>query len=451
MISRFFIPLLVILLLTNLAAGCGQDASEDLHIIGQQGKPISASPEGDKASDQIKLTLWSYFDGWQSTIEAFQQKYPNKDISVEVKTYTFSEYTKIYLDALLSGTVPDIMVMDSAHLGNFNSISGLQDLLAPPYDAGKYKDQFPASLWNNHLNIDGEHLYAWPLSISPMVTYYRADIMESYGFPHEPAEFGEFIQDEKQFIRLAERLNEDGKWVFQWNNDPIYLHAASEGLFNRNLEYLRETNEFQEALDVSKRIKALELDLKKSMWTSEGQKAIREGDLVLVSLGAYGADQLQAWAPETDGLWRAAQLPFGLHGLSGYSSFALPEAGLPKEWAWKFIEFAVTEHSLKGFTSAIPAYIPARKNPKDLERRNAFLGGQQAYKLYDKLLEGIEEFPVITPINEAAESHWYTEMFKAIDTNTDPAEEVKQAEESVLETFKREIEIIKKLSKDAGG
>jgi multiple sugar transport system substrate-binding protein len=445
-LKRLLKLLLVCILFTAALTGCGIEKPQDnIKLINPKPKPNANHNENAVESDSIELTIWSYYPDWNHIIKGFQQKYPDKDISVNVQSYTFNEYANKYLDALMRGEGPDVMVMDSAHLGLFNNVGGIADLQTAPYNAGQYRNDFSDELWNNHLTVDGEQLFALPLSISPMVTYYRADIMEDYGFPSEPEAFGEFIQDEEQWVTLAETLVKDKKWTIQWSTDPVILQASAEGLFNKEMEYLRANENFIQAVELGQRINQLNIDATIDMWSPVGQEAIREGKLALVTMGAYGSGQLAVWAPETKGLWRAARLPFGLHGFSGITSLAVPEASENKEWAWKFIEFAVTENSLRGSESTIPAFLPARNIPSDLERQDMFLGGQQAYKLYAELAEQMD-IPVVTSITDQANAMWAREMIDAIEMNVDAAEAVNRTKERIMTKYKNEIEIIKELS-----
>jgi len=42
---------------------------------------------------------------------------------------------------------------------------------------------------------------------SPVVTFYRADVMEENGFPSEPEELAKFIEKSENLMAIAKKLN----------------------------------------------------------------------------------------------------------------------------------------------------------------------------------------------------------------------------------------------------
>lgn len=130
------------IILFILVSGCAPPPSE---LSRPSGKSVSAGPD---KNDQGELSIWAYYNiYWQHAFESFQKKYPNVTFKVESFTYDTSEDQ--YLEALLSGDVPDVMIFDHRQFRNFKAIDGLEDLNDPPYYTDQLKSDFPDPLWGN--------------------------------------------------------------------------------------------------------------------------------------------------------------------------------------------------------------------------------------------------------------------------------------------------------------
>ncbi|AEI45514.1 ABC transporter substrate-binding protein [Paenibacillus mucilaginosus] len=409
-------------------AGCSQPADP----------PLPAPPADSPAVSQgsVELTMWTYYpNGWDATIAGFRRHYPEIDIKVEV--HPFAEYSQKYLAALADGTAPDILMVDSAHLGEFGAIEGVENLLSPPYEAGRYQAGFSPAMWDSMLSLDGGRLIALPLATAPSLTYYRADLLKAYGFPDEPEALGTFMEDPANWLAMGEELLKHGSYITQWDNELIRFFEASTPLFDRNLNFQRSSAEFERALDLAKEVNHRGLDANVDVWNEVGEKAVRSGRIAMLYLGTWGADQIQAWAPELEGKWRAARLPFGLYGFENSSSFLLPSQGRHKAEAWKFIEHSVTVASKDGMGGSIPAYLPARGNPVELERANAYLGGQRTYALFEELAGRMKE-RTVTPLDKKAQAIWSQAIVKGVEADQDS--------KALLEEVRKEIE--KRLGRD---
>ena len=89
------------------------------------------------------------------------------------------------------------------------------------------------------------------------------------------------------------------------------------------------------------------LHLKHTRWqtdpsTGEHRLAIgfKRGTIATQMMGAWLGGHLQNWlAPNTRGLWRAADLPGGAYGSWGGTFYAIPKKSQNKEAAWEFIKY----------------------------------------------------------------------------------------------------------------
>lgn len=340
-----------------LLAGCGlQEAVTD--------EPVKIEPK--RLSDEpVTIEFWAYYEGWEGTITAFQQKYPN--VTVNLKTFSFNTYTDEYLKAIADGNPPDVMLADSEQFGQFTAINGLEDLTS--YGADSYREGFSESLWNSNLSFDGSKLIGFPLGTSPLVTYYRADILKQYGFPSEPEELGRYMENPDHWLKMAQTLKKDQRYITQWSPEVVDIFSSTSAMFDSDMNFLRNNDTFIEAVGLAKEINSQALEAAMDVWTPSGAQAVHDGQIAMLYLGTWGAAQIKEWDPDGEGQWRETRLPFNLYGWENSSNFMMPSAGQNKEWAWKFIEYCVTEWTKEGDGDGVPAYIPAREIPKNWSLR----------------------------------------------------------------------------------
>lgn len=194
--------LTVISMLLLLMMGCAKD------VEGFDGKELEEQQNGissNKEDGPVVLKLWSWYS-FQGIIDSFKEEH--EGIIIEEELFGFGECEEVYMKAITSGEGPDILIFDSSFFGNYTVNGILQNLLEEPCEAGKYQNDFLG--WESGFSIGNDELLSLTVTTSPYVTFYRADIMEEYGFPHEPEEFGKFIKDPKKHIRNCQ--NSRKRW-----------------------------------------------------------------------------------------------------------------------------------------------------------------------------------------------------------------------------------------------
>ncbi|MGE6228389.1 ABC transporter substrate-binding protein [Paenibacillus chitinolyticus] len=426
----------LLLLLTVSTAGCFR--SEPL-IPASTPPAEKPAPSGDKKAVPNHLSIWTHYGGIENKAAKFKESYP--DLSIDIKVIPYSEYTGAYLQALADGKPPDVMMVDSADFGNFSAIEGLEDLLQPPYQAGKYRNDFSPSIWESAMSADGNELIAFPLSTTPTVTYYREDIMRQYGFPSEPEELAKYMEDPANWLHMAKELREHNIYLTQWVNETVQLFERSEGIFDRKLNFMRYNEAFHKAVEIAKKVNDFGLEAHLDVWGDMGRKAVQDGTIAMMYFGTWGVEQIKEWAPETAGKWRETRLPFGLYGWQNSTNFLLPSNGVNKEMGWKFIEFAVTEYSKDGLSGAVPAYLPARGNAKELAATNPFLGGQKTYALHEDLMTRVREFPT-TPLDAKAQEIWESEIASGIEKRLATKQIIADARDKIEQSLAKEKQIL---------
>jgi multiple sugar transport system substrate-binding protein len=414
----------------------------------------SAAPATDKAADDntftptitkdtaATLTLWAAWplDSW---VTMFKTVFPN----VKVNLVVMDEIEGKLKTALAAGSgAPDLAFLDGGLMGNYNTIKGFENLLDPAYGAGEYESKFSPAVWQRFMSLDGKRLISIPTDTAPAVTFYRSDIMEEAGFPSDPAELNTYFTDPDNFINIAKTLKAQGKYLVQWDTEPLNIYTFGIGFFDRQLKWQRNTDQFVKGLDLAKRFKQEKLASNIDFWSDEGTQALAAGKTAMTFLGNWGVDEITNKAPDTRGKWHVTNLPFGAFGGWGGASIGITSQSKNKELAWNFTkmilltnEYANKENIASGGT---PAFLPAYEMLDALEKPNAFLGDQKTGKLYMDLIQKIPE-SVSTPLDTKAQQIWDKGIKDAMDKNVDSKTALQNIQDEIEKVLGNDITKLK--------
>ena len=207
-----------------------------------------------------------------------------------------------------------------------------------------------------------------------------------------------------------------------------------EGLyFDQQSRVLVNTPRFVRAFELAREVRRHRLDAKVSAWSNEWSEGFKRGTLATQMSGAWLAGHLGNWlAPDTKGLWRAAQLPEGAWAAYGGSFFAIPRRApeANKALAWELIQLLTLDRNrqLAAFKAhdAFPALLAAHDDPF-FEQPLPFLGGQPARLLWREATRHIVAVQVHKQDAFASEVI-DTELDKVLDQGKDIATALADAE-----------------------
>ena len=142
---------------------------------------VTAAPRA--AAQSGTLTVWGWdgtYEGVQSQVEAFNQKYP--DVTVNVQTFDYDTVHTNLLNAIVAGTgAPDLCAIDVLRLTQY--VDGLVDLSA---HRAEYEDYFVPPILDL-CSYQGK-LYGLATDSEPIGLLYRKDIWDQYGIAEEDIE-----------------------------------------------------------------------------------------------------------------------------------------------------------------------------------------------------------------------------------------------------------------------
>jgi multiple sugar transport system substrate-binding protein len=400
-----------------------------------EGNKVKAA-EIDEPTEEVEIKFWTYNSGWARMIKSFETIHPK--IRIELEKFDFEEISTEYKKAIMSGNGPDILLLDSAYYNEYTTGEYFEDLQKEPYLAGKYEKDFPKDIWESNKSLDGKSLISMTFLTSPVVTYYRADVMEENGLPSEPDEFGHFIEKPENLIAIAKKLKVNDQYIFQTPADLINLLGSATGVFDKDLNFVRDSSMYVEIMDISKQAYKSGYVLGIDLWSEVGKEAIKDDKLVMIfSMGSWGTGTLQDIAPEQAGKWRVAKPPLGLTAWYSDTKLAINSQSKNKEWAWLFLEYVVTQQEGGENVDMISGYLPARKNMKIMLRENKFFGDQLTQPLFEELAMNMVQYRQ-SPLDNKVLEIFNERIFNAIENDMDSKKAIKEIADEIESTVAEE-------------
>jgi lactose/L-arabinose transport system substrate-binding protein len=355
-------------------------------------RSLTAAPRA--AAQSGTLTVWGWagtYEGIQSQIPAFNEKYP--DVTVNVQTFDYETVHTNLLNAIVAGTgAPDLCAIDVVRLTQY--IDGLVDLSA---HRAEYEDYFVPPVLD--LGSYQGKLYGLATDSEPVGLLYRKDIWDQYGIAEEN------IETWADLAEAGNKLNQDsGGRVSLYgmlaNQYQIYEVLAVEQGFSG---YYFDETDTKVIVDDPKAIAAAEV--MKQLWDSNG--ALRNfgsdyfDDSIVVLKSSQAASMLvsPAWfpfyltqqIPEQSGKWRLMRAPAIETGgpRVGYAVptiFVMPSQSQQQDLAWEFEIMGTTgdgARQLYDLTHILPADAGLLE---ELESQpDEYFGGQKTFELWGEI------------------------------------------------------------------
>ncbi|GEN84322.1 hypothetical protein SLU01_26340 [Sporosarcina luteola] len=432
--KMIFVPIIIVLSCLLLAAcePVGDSSPFDL--------TAGVSEEIKHERNNDNLIIWSDIEFGDEHIQEFEKANPG--VQVEVVEKSVGTQLQDYMQAMADDEPVDIFVMDSSFLGKFSTLQGFEDLSAEPYNADRFKEGVSETVWNNHLSINEDKLFALPVALSPVVLYYRADLMDKYGFPSNSEALSLYLRSEKNLFALAEKMKAKGHSIFLWDTIAIDLYIAKFGFLNANYENNIPEEEFLKSIQLTETIIRNRYPANKDIWLQEGQQAIRNEEVIMLTLGSWGEKYLPEFAPDQSGKWRAAKPPLSLSGWSSSTALAIPSHSEKKQLAWKFIEFTMEKGMDFEEWPLVPAYEPTRMEKWRRDQVNPYFGNQKTYALYDELLAK-SDVNKVTPFDDELYLTLYNVILPGIDREKEPEEIYKDYIKTLNEKYGEQMEVLR--------
>ncbi|QNU65788.1 extracellular solute-binding protein [Ruminiclostridium herbifermentans] len=322
--------------------------------------------------DEFDFVVWNNAIIEQYLENAVLSRYPKANL--KIVSFDGPDYEKV-TKALAANEPIDMITYYREGFGNFNSLDGFEDLLKPDYDFNSIKSIFNERELEHCKSFDDSKLLALPFPEFPMVTFYRADILEKYGFPTDPEELGNYISTLEGWMKIATELQKDGIHVLQWNEEIFQQALRNYGFYDDNMNLIVNNEKVRESLKLTIQAHRQSLASKVNVWGPDGQKLIKEDKIAMMYINKWGESHLQGFAPEQAGKWRATRLPLDIYGYQSSYYGSIPSTSKHKKQAWDILKtYLVNDY--KSITIQI-------------DKQSEYLGGQKSMQLYDELINKI--------------------------------------------------------------
>lgn len=390
-----------------------------------------------------KVTIWGWpaaDKAYESFMDDFKAVYPNLELDIQMMPYA-DEHNKL-LAALAAGAgAPDVGMIEINQIDKFVVKGGLEDLLQPPYNAGRYRQDMVEYKWKQATSPDGR-LVAFPWDIGPATFFYRRDLFEEAGLPSDPEEVSQLTNTWPGFIEVCKKLTDPEKqrWALGNASDIVYTNFAHKNFFDEDWNVAVDKGRAVELLRYALEARNAGVDAKVANWSGEWQTMLGQGAIAIQYGGCWFGGFLKTWLKPEDvdwsGKWGIFEVPEDPGQNWGGSFLCIPQPAQNKEGAWAFIEFAlattVAQNKMFVAVDYFPAYKPCFEDPLYHEP-DPFFGGQKTREIWiDIALNKIKPF-VTTPMDAQAEQILMSYVAQCLDQNLDPQE--------VLTEAAREIEV----------
>jgi multiple sugar transport system substrate-binding protein len=336
----------------------------------------------------------------RAAIPLWQRRHPDVELHIVSRQYA-DHHTAMTTALSTSVLLPDVMALEQSYVGRFAQGSGLEDLSREPYGIARFRSRLVPYAYDQAVTRSGA-VVAMPTDIGPGTTLYRADILARAGVAEE-----ELTRSWDSYLEAGKRIKAaTGAYLIahvQQIKDILIRTGLEpgEGLyFGRDSRVLVTSERFVRAFEIARQVRRHKLDARVAAWSNEWAEGFKRGTLATELSGAWLVGQLSNWvAPQTRGLWRAAQLPEGTHVAYGGAFYAIPRRSSPsrKALAWEFIQMMTLdrERQLQAFKThdAFPALLET-DDDAFFEQPVPFLASQPARLLWRAAARRIGANPV---------------------------------------------------------
>jgi ABC-type glycerol-3-phosphate transport system substrate-binding protein len=283
------------------------------------------SRDGALGDGTGEIMVWTWPDNdrtFMETIPAFERKFP--DIKVRVQGFSGAfggSYNTKVLGALVSGTGPDVAMVEITAVSNFASKPGFVDVSRPPFNAGEVAEKYADFSWKYVIDPDSERIFALPKNTGPGGMFYRRDVFQQAGLPVEPDEVHEAMGDWDAFVEFGRKVAVKGeRWLLDEPGILVRALQAQNGVsfFDESGQPLLDSDVVVDALEFAI---ALQRDglLAPDMSSQERGAAINAGNIVTFLSGNWFGGLIKAqYAPKSAGKWGVALAP-ATNGVSAFN------------------------------------------------------------------------------------------------------------------------------------
>lgn len=375
-IKFLFLSVLVITSMV-LAAACAPAAATETSSTAPTTEspsvteaPGTEAPATEASGGERTLTVWGFVwtaDWLDAIAPGFEAAHPG--VKVQVERFEYDPYQEMVLTTLASGQgVPDVVTLDPMWAGDL--IRGGTVLPLDKATTELNVDDFVPAGWN---------LYSWkgvqygiPLDLDFQLVFYRKDVYDKAMATLGMTEFPTTIDAYRELAK--EVTKETGKPALLLSQGDYYswyqsfLAPMGGNLINEEgTGYIFNDEKSVEALQLYSDL--ANVDKTAKLWSGDvdgdPMVALKGGDAMAILNGSWFATEIASGAPEMQGQWAIAPVPFGPEGrandaATGGACLSIPTQAKEPELAWEFIKYTMTPENQAEYFRVV-AGVPSLK------------------------------------------------------------------------------------------
>jgi multiple sugar transport system substrate-binding protein len=390
-------------------------------------KPVTQA-EIDKAmSTPTTLTFWTWVPDIQNEVNLFEKKYPKIKVKVVNTTGGAQHYPKLRAALKAGKGIPDVAQMEYDYIPSFTQTKSLLNLES--YGADKLGSQYVDWVWNQVSNSSG--VWGIPQDSGPLGTLYRDDIFKQAGLNGAPATWDDFATAAAQVKSKTGSYITDlpGNDMFQmisffWQAGAkpfSYDGKKTVGVDLDSATDQKVVSYWQDLID--KNLVATDPD-----FTDAYYQGLAQNKYASWLVAAWGPVFLQGTVKNTSGKWRAGDIPQWTAGANvsgnwGGSSDAVMAATKNPIAAYELAKFINSDEEstvmLANKQFLFPTTNATLSDPKFVDQKSAFYGGQQVNKFFAGVSKTVDKKFEWLPYMDYVNSSYTNTLGKAIANHGD--------------------------------
>lgn len=436
-------------LMTLSLAACGDGGNNNTPASSDStaGSSAAGNETTENAGETAlegKLVVWTLAADLEKFGAHFNEVNPG--VEVEVVIIAPADYPTKVEAALLGGaSEPDIIVAEPQMIESMCEAGFFEDLNQAPYNAQDYADKIVDYVWEVGQDADGIQR-AISYQITPAGFFYRRDIAEKVFGTDEPEEIGKLFASYSEILKTGQTLKQAGYRIFASDAETQYFSGDSAWVIDGKLNVDQARYDYMDlCVDLwqndltayagqwtapwyqamSGPVPILNADIMGGVWDTDeaGNPLLNVWDeenfdqnvenfsdetaeVFAFGLPAWGVLTLRDNVEELSGLWGACAGPS--YGFGGGTFIGISSQSERKELAWEFLKFCTLNEETadwwievsQGDTVSLVSALEKHANDE-----NPVYGGQQLYKLWLDLAEGID-YSKVTMYDKAIGDAW---------------------------------------------
>jgi multiple sugar transport system substrate-binding protein len=360
----------------SVLAGCGSDDGG-----GGGGAGGGSADDLDAALEEGgTITYWTWTPSAEGQVAAFEDQYPNVDVKLVNAGTGNDHYTKLQ-NAIKAGSGgPDVAQIEYQALGQFALPGDLVDLRQYGFD--DFADDYTPSTWAAvHA---GDALFGLPQDSGPMALFYNEQVFTELGI-EVPTTWDDYVaaartikeKDPSSCITndsgdagfTTSMIWQAGGTPFQTEGDQVTIDLQDEGT-------LKWTGVWNQLIED-------ELVCTIPGWTEEWFKALGDGTIATIALGAWAPGVFEQSVPDGAGKWRAAPMPTydgePATAENGGSTQSVLKQSESPALAAAFVRWLNHDEGVEPFleSGGFPATVADLQDPAFVDAELDYFGGQQ--------------------------------------------------------------------------